>query len=59
MNGAAVYDWDGRLMDEIRLSERQVREILECCQREDIIFDFMTDRGSYTTAKGGTVPGMF
>ena len=21
MNGAAVYDWDGRLMDEIRLSE--------------------------------------
>ena len=51
MNGAAVYDWDGRLMDEIRLSERQVREILECCQKEDIIFDFMTDRGSYTTAK--------
>jgi len=51
MNGAAVYDWDGRLMDEIRLSERQVREILECCRKEDIIFDFMTDRGSYTTAK--------
>ena len=51
MNGAAVYDWDGRLMDEIRLSERQVREILDCCQKEDIIFDFMTDRGSYTTAK--------
>ena len=50
MNGAAVYDWDGRLMDEIRLYERQVREILECCQKEDIIFDFMTDRGSYTTA---------
>ena len=50
MNGAAVYDWDGRLMDEIRLSERQVRGILDCCQKEDIIFDFMTDRGSYTTA---------
>ena len=50
MNGAAVYDWDGRLMDEIRLSERQVGGILDCCQKEDIIFDFMTDRGSYTTA---------
>ena len=50
MNGAAVYDWNGRLMDEIRLSEEQVRGILECCQKEDIIFDFMTDKGSYTTA---------
>lgn len=50
MNGAAVYDWNGRLIDENRMSEGQVREILSCCRGEDIIFDFMTDKGSYTTA---------
>lgn len=50
MNGAAVHDREGRLVDEKRLSEAQVKGIMECCRGEDIIFDFMTDRGSYTTA---------
>lgn len=50
MNGAAVYDRAGRLMSENRLSNDQVKEITDCCQDEDIIFDFMTGRGSYTTA---------
>lgn len=50
MNGAAVYDCGGRLINERRLSDSQVGEILSCCRGEDILFDFMTDKGSYTTA---------
>lgn len=50
MNGAAVYDCSGRLMNESHLSEKQVQGILSCCRGEDILFDFMTDKGSYTTA---------
>lgn len=50
MNGAAVYDRSGTLLLEQPLEEQQVKEILRCCEGEEIIFDFMTDRGSCTTA---------
>ena len=46
MNGASVYDWKGRLIHKQELARSQVEHILECCRNEDVIFDFMTDRGS-------------
>lgn len=59
MNGAASYDWNGQRMDENRLAHEQVKEIMDCCQGEEIIFDFMTDKGSYTTADEGLFRACF
>lgn len=50
MNGASTYDWKGRLIQKKKLCIHQVKGILECCQGEDVIFDFMTDTGSCTIA---------
>lgn len=50
MNGASIYDPGGRLIHKKELYIQQVKQILECCRGEDIIFDFMTDRGSCTIA---------
>lgn len=48
MNGAAVYDRFGRRTGHRPLLGRQVKKILECCQGEKVLFDFMTERGSCT-----------
>lgn len=50
MNGASVYDCNGSLIDKKELAISQVEYILECCRGENILFDFMTNRGSFTTA---------
>ena len=50
MNGAAVYDKDGLQLGKCGLDYDKIRYILSCCEGENVFFDFMTDRGSFTTA---------
>lgn len=50
MNGAAVYDRYGMQLEKNGLGLEKIGYILSCCQGENVFFDFMTDRGSYTTA---------
>lgn len=50
MNGASVYDQNGNLIDKKELALSQVEFILTCCRGENVLFDFMTDRGSLTIA---------
>lgn len=55
MNGSAVYDKAGQLVDKMPLTEQLLRFILECCDQEcmdsdqpGICFDFMTADGNLT-----------
>lgn len=51
MNGSAVYNRQGQQIHRQELSTGQVKFIMDCC-KEEVVFDFMTDRGSCTlTAK--------
>lgn len=47
MNGAAVYNRQGQQVYRQELSTGQVKFIMDCC-KEEVVFDFMTDRGSCT-----------
>ena len=48
MNGACTYDNAGHLLEEVTFSREQVEAIMDCCEPLGVIFDFMTDRGSYS-----------
>ena len=55
MNGSAIYDKAGQLVDKIPLTRKLLRFILECCDQEcldsehhGICFDFMTATGNLT-----------
>ena len=50
MNGAAVFDRNGKKLRNQPLLESQVTSILNICRPYPVIFDFMTEEGSYTTA---------
>ena len=47
MNGSAVYNRQGQQIHRQELSTGQVKFIMDCC-KEEVVFDFMTDRGSCT-----------
>lgn len=48
MNGAAVYDREGKCLFSRELEEEQIRWVLDVCRTEEPVFDFMTDQGSCT-----------
>lgn len=50
MNGASVFDRDGKKLRNQPLLRSQVTNILEICRPYPVIFDFMTEDGSCTTA---------
>lgn len=50
MNGAVTYDRFGRQTGRKPLLRRQVEEILECCNEEEVLFDLMTEEGSCTVS---------
>lgn len=50
MNGSAVFDKDGRQIQKSPLTRSQMEDILNCCKDDKVIFDFMTNQGSYTIA---------
>lgn len=47
MNGASVYNCQGEQVYRQELSAGQVKFIMDCC-REEVVFDFMTNKGSCT-----------
>lgn len=48
MNGAAVYDRNGALLGRQTFREEQVRQIISICRESGVIYDFMTNEGSFT-----------
>ncbi len=50
MNGAAVFDCSGRRIRKQPLLNSQVSRILSICRPFSVLYDFMTEEGSYTTA---------
>lgn len=50
MNGAAVFDGGGNQIRKQPLLMSQINHILTICRPYSVLFDFMTDEGSYTTA---------
>lgn len=50
MNGAAVFDCNGRQIRKQPLLKSQVSKILAVCRPYSVLFDFMTEDGSYTTS---------
>ena len=50
MNGAAVYDSSGRPLLKQPLFKNKVKRILSLCRPFSVLYDFMTDNGSYTTS---------
>ncbi|WP_394527349.1 Cof-type HAD-IIB family hydrolase [Lacrimispora sp. JR3] len=50
MNGASVFDRNGKKLRKQPLLKSQVTRILDICRPYSVIFDFMTEGGSYTTA---------
>lgn len=50
MNGAAVFDSYGRQLRKQPLLKGQVNRILNICRPFSVLYDFMTEEGSYTTS---------
>ncbi|WP_143319060.1 Cof-type HAD-IIB family hydrolase [Clostridium sp. HBUAS56010] len=50
MNGAAVFDRNGEKLRNQPLLKSQVHAILNICRPYSVIYDFMTEEGSTTTA---------
>lgn len=50
MNGAAVFDSSGNRIRKQPLLNSQVTNILNACRPFSVLFDFMTEDGSYTTS---------
>jgi len=50
MNGAAVFDSFGRQLRKQPLLKSQVNRILNICRPFSVLYDFMTEEGSYTTS---------
>ena len=50
MNGAAVFDSYGRQLRKQPLLKDQVSRILDICRPFSVLYDFMTEEGSYTTS---------
>lgn len=50
MNGAAVYNSMGERIRKQILFKNQVSRILTICRPFSVLYDFMTDEGSYTTS---------
>lgn len=50
MNGAAVFNSKGEQIRKQALLKSQVTRILNICRPFSVLFDFMTDDGSYTTS---------
>ncbi len=50
MNGAAVFDSYGRQLRKQPLLKGQVNRILHICRPFSVLYDFMTEEGSYTTS---------
>lgn len=50
MNGAAVFDSYGRQLRKQPLLKGQVSRILDICRPFSVLYDFMTEEGSYTTS---------
>lgn len=50
MNGAAIFDSRGRQMRKQPLLKKQVNRILSICRPFSVLYDFMTEEGSYTTS---------
>lgn len=50
MNGAAVFDSCGRQLRKQPLFKAQVNRILNICRPFSVLYDFMTEEGSYTTS---------
>jgi len=50
MNGAAVFDSYGRQLRKQPLLKDQVNRILNICRPFSVLYDFMTEEGSYTTS---------
>lgn len=49
LNGAAVYDEEGRLREQTHLVQQQVRDCIEKGKGESVLYDFTSTRGSMTT----------
>lgn len=49
MNGAAVFDGGGKQIRKQPLLLSQINHILTICRPYSVLFDFMSDEGSYTT----------
>lgn len=50
MNGAAVFNSKGEQIRKQALLKSQVSRILDICRPFSVLFDFMTEEGSYTTS---------
>ncbi|MDF2888243.1 MAG: Cof-like hydrolase [Lacrimispora sp.] len=50
MNGAAVFSSEGEQIRKQTLFKSQISRILNICQPFSVLYDFMTDEGSYTTS---------
>ncbi|WP_077610834.1 Cof-type HAD-IIB family hydrolase [Clostridium sp. Marseille-P2415] len=50
MNGAAVFDSSGSRLRKQPLLNSQVKRILSICRPFSVLYDFMTEDGSYTTS---------
>jgi len=50
MNGAAVFDSKGKRIRKQPLLNSQVNQILNICRPFSVLYDFMAEEGSYTTA---------
>ncbi len=48
LNGAGLYDDQGRLIDKNPLSLGQVREILNACKDQKLFVEFVASQGNYT-----------
>ncbi len=50
MNGAGVFDSSGNQLRKQTMSKNQIRRILDICRSFPVLYDFMTESGSYTTS---------
>ncbi len=50
MNGAAVFDSSGKQLRKQSMFRNQIRRILDICRSFPVLYDFMTENGSYTTS---------
>lgn len=50
MNGAAVFNTKGEQIRKQTLLKSQISRILTICRPFSVLYDFMTDEGSYTTS---------
>ena len=50
MNGSCIYDRDGKLVGKTVFREEQVRRIIRTGKEYGVVFDFMTDRGSFSVS---------